>query len=167
MTFAPIRTACAALAAPALIAAAAATAALAPGAASAQAEVGQLTCRQTDRTNLVIFSEASFACTFDPTSGPNESYKGSVSKFGVDLSTSKVETMVWYVFAPADSDEPGALGGEYIGASADASLGVGAGARVLVGGLDRSITLQPAAFSAQEGVGIAAGIEQFTLTHQP
>ncbi|MEM7526025.1 MAG: DUF992 domain-containing protein [Pseudomonadota bacterium] len=151
---------------PALAAATTAAATLfAPIAASAQSvEIGQLTCRQTDRTNLVFFSEAKFACVFDPVEGPNERYSGAVSKIGVDLSTSKVETMVWYVFAPADSARPGALEGSYGGASADAALGVGVGARVLVGGLDRSFALQPAAVSGSEGVGIAAGIEQFDLT---
>lgn len=138
-----------------------------PMLASAQAiEVGQLTCRQTDRTNLVIFSEASFACVFDPVSGANETYRGTVSKIGVDLSTSKVETMVWYVFSPANSDAPGALAGDYVGGSADVSLGVGAGVRALIGGLDLSISLQPAAISGQEGIGIAAGIESFELTFQ-
>lgn len=140
-------------------------AALSPHLASAaDIEIGQLTCRQTDRTNLVIFSEANFACVFDPVSGANEAYDGSVTKLGVDLSTSKVETMVWYVFAPSDGVGPGALSGSYGGVSADAALGAGAGARVLVGGFDRSITLQPAAFSGTEGIGVAAGIEQFDLS---
>lgn len=157
------------LAKPIAAACLAGAAALSPLAAAAQAsvEIGQLTCRQTDRTNLVIFSEASYDCVFDPVSGENESYEGSVSKLGVDLSTSKVETMVWYVFAPSTGLEPGALAGDYIGASADAALGAGAGARVLVGGFDRSFTLQPAAVSGTEGIGIAAGIEQFDLVHTP
>ena len=48
-----------------------------------------------------MFSSAEFACTFDPVSGPNESFTGSVSKIGVDLTDDKVETIVWYVFAPS------------------------------------------------------------------
>lgn len=137
--------------------------ALSPLAAMAEVEIGQLTCRQTDRTNLIIFSEAEFSCVFDPVNGPNERYTGAVSKIGVDLVSNKVETMVWFVFAPADTMAPGALVGDYYGASGDASVGAGAGARALVGGFERSFSLQPAAFSGQEGVGIAAGIEQFTL----
>lgn len=133
-------------------------------AASADVEVGQLTCRQTDRANLVFFSEANYACTFDPIQGANEQYEGAVNKVGVDLSTSKVETMVWYVLAPSADAAPGALAGDYFGASADAALGAGAGARVLVGGFDRSFTLQPTAVSGTEGVGVAVGIEQFELS---
>ena len=148
-----------------LAAATAAAALAAPFAAAAESsvEVGQLTCRQTDRTNLVLFSSAEFACTFDPVSGPNESFTGSVSKIGVDLTDDKVETIVWYVFAPSADTEPGALAGEYYGVSADASLGAGVGAKVLVGGFERSFTLQPAAVSGTRGLGLAAGIEQFKL----
>lgn len=137
---------------------------LAPAAIAQSVEIGQLTCRQTDRTNLVLFSSAEFSCTFDPTEGPNERYTGKARKIGVDLSTSKVETMVWYVFAPSNGVASGALAGTYLGASADAALGAGAGARVLVGGFQDSFTLQPAAFSGVEGVGIAAGLEEFALT---
>ncbi|MEM7545947.1 MAG: DUF992 domain-containing protein [Pseudomonadota bacterium] len=141
-----------------------AAAMLSPVAATAASiEIGQLTCRQTDRTNLIIFSEASFSCVFDPVEGGNETYRGSVAKIGVDLSSSKVETMVWYVFAPSAPVE-GALAGDYFGASADAAAGAGIGARVLVGGFEDSISLQPAAISGQEGIGVAAGIEQFTLS---
>ena len=144
---------------------AAAMLAVAPVAASAadDIEIGQLTCRQTDRTNLILFSEAKFACTFDPADGPNEIYRGEVDKVGVDLTSDKVETIVWYVFAPSTGVGPGALAGDYYGVSADAALGAGAGARVLVGGFERSITLQPAAVSAERGIGVALGIEEFEL----
>ena len=144
---------------------AAAILAAAPVAASAadDIEIGQLTCRQTDRTNLILFSEAKFACTFDPADGPNEIYRGEVDKVGVDLTSDKVETIVWYVFAPSADTEPGALAGDYYGVSADASLGAGVGAKVLVGGFERSFTLQPAAVSGTRGLGLAAGIEQFKL----
>lgn len=135
---------------------------LAPSAFAQSVEIGTLTCRQTDRTNLIIFSDASYACSFNPTEGANERYSATVEKLGVDLSTSKVETMVWYVFAPSNA-KPGALEGVYVGASADAALGVGAGARVLVGGFENSFTLQPASVFGTEGVGLAVGIEEFRL----
>lgn len=146
------------------LAAAALVAAIAPAMAeAADIEVGQLTCRQTDRSNLIFFSDASFSCLFHPVEGPNERYDGSVSKIGVDLGSNKVETIVWFVFAPSSGIAPGALEGAYYGGSADASLGTGAGVRALVGGFDRSITLQPAAVSGHEGMGVAAGVEQFEL----
>lgn len=143
----------------------AATIAAAPFAALAadDIEIGQLTCRQTDRTNLILFSEAKFSCIFDPADGPNERYTGEIDKVGIDLTNDKVETIVWYVFAPSAGHGPGALEGSYYGVSADAAIGAGAGARVLVGGFERSFTLQPAAVSAERGIGVAAGIEEFEL----
>lgn len=154
----------------AFCAAALSGAALLPVSASAEensVEIGALTCRQTDRTNLVVFSEATFDCTFDPTNGENEKYNGKTTKIGVDLTAYKVETLIWYVFAPSADHNPGALQGDYGGASVDAAVGVGGGVHVLVGGLQRSFTLQPAAVSGQTGVGIAAGIEAFELTYTP
>lgn len=132
-------------------------------AADKSVEIGQLTCRQIDRTNLVLFSSATFSCSFDPISGENEAYIGAVSKVGVDLTDDRIETIVWYVFAPSATKAVGALAGDYYGVSADASLGAGIGGKVLVGGLDESIALQPAAVSGTQGVGLAAGIEQFKL----
>ena len=79
-------------------------------------------------------------------------------------AVAKVETMIWKVIAPFDRTEPGALTGSYIGASIDASLVVGVGARALVGGGGNSFTLQPLSVSGEEGVGAAAGIESFELT---
>lgn len=132
-------------------------------AAGEKIEIGQLTCRQVDRTNLVIFSSAEFSCSFDPLDGPNEAYVGSVSKIGIDLTDDKVETIVWYVVAPSATMASGALTGDYFGVSADASVGAGIGGRILIGGLEDSIALQPAAVSGTRGVGLAAGIEQFKL----
>jgi hypothetical protein len=134
---------------------------------SAGVELGQLTCRQTGRSNLVIVSDATFDCVFEPTGDrARERYEGVVQKIGVDLSTTKQETIVWLVFAPGATPEPGALEGVYAGASADVSLGVGAGAKLLVGGDARRISLQPAALSGQEGYGAAVGLESFKLAYK-
>ncbi|MEX2520424.1 MAG: DUF992 domain-containing protein [Paracoccaceae bacterium] len=138
-----------------------------PAVASADdVEVGVLTCKQSDSTNLVVFSKATYVCDFDPTEGENVAYTGKVQKIGVDLSVATVETLVWLVFAPS-TGKPGALAGTYVGASADVALGVGAGVKVLVGGLDESITLQPASVSGSEGIGAAIGLEEFVLTANP
>lgn len=126
-------------------------------------ELGMLTCHQTDRTNLIVWSDATYTCTFDRVKGDEEVYTGSIDKIGVDLTINKIETIKWTVIAPNDRSEPGALSGTYVGASADAAVGVGAGARALVGGGDNSFALQPVSLSGETGVGIAAGIERFKL----
>jgi hypothetical protein len=72
--------------------------------------------------------------------------------------------MQWLVLAPTKSGYgPGALAGDYTGASAQATAVVGAGANVLVGGSDRTFTLQPISVQTQTGVNVAAGVTSFHL----
>jgi hypothetical protein len=55
------------------------------------------------------------------------------------------------------------LTGTYAGVGAEASVGLGLGANVLVGGSSSGIALQPLSLSAQQGVNIAAGIAALEL----
>ncbi|HUB97590.1 MAG TPA: DUF992 domain-containing protein, partial [Stellaceae bacterium] len=64
----------------------------------------------------------------------------------------------------APNVQPGALAGSYAGATGSASLGVGAGVNVLVGGFNNSITLQPISIEGNTGLNVAGGIAALTLT---
>jgi hypothetical protein len=44
-------------------------------------------------------------------------------------------------------------------------VGVGAGANVLVGGSNKTITLQPVSIQGQTGLNVAAGIASLALHH--
>ena len=55
----------------------------------------------------------------------------------------------------------------YTGATASATVGVGLGANVLVGGSGNSIALQPVSIEGTTGLNVAAGIAEMTLTYQP
>lgn len=141
-----------------------ATALTLPVAASAAVEIGTLTCEQADRTNLLVFSQAKYLCMFDPVEGQDEAYTATFNKVGIDMSSKKLETMVWNVLAPSSDNSVGALEGNFYGAGAEAALGEGLGAHVLVGGFDKSFTLQPVSFSGiEESIGFAAAIEEFRL----
>jgi hypothetical protein len=70
--------------------------------------------------------------------------------------------MDWAVFAPTNKIR-GALAGEYAGASAEATVGAGAGANVLVGGSNRTITLQPISVQGQVGLNLAVGVAGLNL----
>ena len=50
---------------------------------------------------------------------------------------------------------------------ADASLELGAGAKVLIGGSHRSVALQPLSVSGQVGVNLALGVAGLTLRSVP
>jgi hypothetical protein len=70
--------------------------------------------------------------------------------------------MVWAVFAPTNR-KFGALAGDYGGATAEATVGVGLGANVLVGGSDRTVALQPVSVQGQAGLNVAAGVTDLRL----
>ncbi|WP_299043321.1 DUF992 domain-containing protein [uncultured Tateyamaria sp.] len=145
----------------------AAASVVAPMAASAGGvATGVLTCHQSNEANFVVYSSAKYDCDFTSASGRTDRFTGTIRKVGVDLSTSNEQTLVWYVFAPQSGVKEGALEGGYIGASADASVGAGAGVHALIGGLDRSFTLQPVSVSGEIGVGAAVGVETLRLRHK-
>jgi hypothetical protein len=70
--------------------------------------------------------------------------------------------MVWSVFA-GGSARPGALGGNYGGATAEATIAGGLGANVLVGGSDRTVALQPLSVTGQTGLNLAVGVAELIL----
>lgn len=130
-----------------VLAALAVTAAVAaPAPTMAQAErvkAGTLTCDISGGIGLIITSHKDVTCMFTPSQpGPREVYVGGINKFGLDLGTTAGGEMVWAVYAPT-TRRFGALAGQYSGASAEATVGAGLGANVLVGGSDRTIALQP------------------------
>ena len=70
----------------------------------------------------------------------------------------------WRVLAPTGNVyAPGVLAGDYNGVSAEATVVVGAGANLLVGGSNRTYTLQPLSVQAQTGLNVAAGVTSFQL----
>ncbi len=61
----------------------------------------------------------------------------------------------------------GALAGTYAGATAEATIAVGLGANVLVGGSNRTVALQPLSVTGQTGLNLAAGVASLTLRPGP
>jgi hypothetical protein len=131
-------------------------------------KVGVLTCRASASLGLIIGSRQGVKCSFSPdSSGVPENYVGHIGRLGLDLGVRGGGVMVWTVVAPTNGYHRGALAGHYVGANADASLGLGAGAKVLIGGSRRSIALQPLSVSGQVGVNLALGVAGLTLRSVP
>jgi hypothetical protein len=150
-----------------VVAALALCGALATGAQAASAKLGMLSCELTGVENDIVYTDEKFLCTFNPSSGANETYDGTIQEIGVNLSIKKSQKLVWEVFAPSSDNKTGALAGDYVGASADATLGAGLGAKVLVGGGAKSFTLQPISLAGSTGVGVDVGIQRFSLSYRP
>jgi uncharacterized protein DUF992 len=137
------------------------------GAASAQApqrvRVGTLTCDISGGIGLIIASQKQVQCLYTPAEpGPREVYVGAIRKFGLDVGATTGGEMVWTVYAPTLGG-PAALAGSYAGATAEATVGAGLGANVLVGGSNRTIALQPVSVQGQTGLNVAAGVADLEL----
>ena len=131
--------------------------------AQERTKVGTLNCDISAGLGVIIASKKRVTCMFTPSApGPREVYVGDISKFGLDLGATSGGQMVWAVFAPS-SRRFGALAGHYVGATAEATVGAGLGANALVGGSNRTVTLQPLSVTGQTGLNVAAGVAELTL----
>ena len=136
-------------------------------ASAAGVKVGVLTCHVSSGWGFVFGSSKDLRCTFHGNGRHYERYSGSISKFGVDIGYTQGGVLVWGVFAPTSDMRKGALEGDYVGASAQANIGVGVGANALIGGFDKSITLQPLSVEGSKGLNVAAGIGSISLKAVP
>jgi hypothetical protein len=131
--------------------------------ADERTQVGDLTCDISGGIGLLIGSQRTLNCTFMPSvPGPIEYYAGTLTKLGVDVGITGGGVMIWLVFAPTNRPI-GALSGTYGGAAAEASVGAGVGANVLVGGSNRTVQLQPVSLEGQTGLNVAAGVAGIDL----
>jgi hypothetical protein len=71
--------------------------------------------------------------------------------FGVALGEVAAGHLVWAVVAATRGFPVGALAGTYAGVGASASINVGTGANILVGGSGRAFSLQPISVEGQQG----------------
>ena len=130
-------------------------------------KVGTLTCNVASGWGFVFGSSKDLHCTFRPNKRTGEHYTGSISKFGIDIGYTEGGVLVWGVFAPSSDVRAGALAGDYAGATASATVGVGLGANVLVGGFDKSFALQPLSVEGNRGLNVAAGVGAISLKSSP
>ena len=135
-----------------------------PAYAASGVKIGSLNCTVAGGVGLILGSSKGMNCIFHPVGGEPEDYTGSVTKLGIDIGITGTTYIAWAVFAPGRVNR-GALEGSYSGASAEASIGLGLGANVLLGGSRRSIALQPISVQGQTGLNIAAGIARMDLEY--
>jgi hypothetical protein len=130
---------------------------------SAQTQIGTLSCDTSGGIGLIVTSQQRLNCTYEGLDKRIEGYYGTISKFGIDIGATTQGVLVWQVFAPTTDFRPWALEGDYVGASGQATAGVGASANVLVGGFNRAFSLQPLSVGAQTGLNLAIGVANLTL----
>jgi Protein of unknown function (DUF992) len=126
-------------------------------------QVGTLVCNTSMEFGVIVGSREALNCTFTPSvPGPIQSYTGTITKLGLDLGATARGVIVWLVYAPTTL-RTGELAGSYVGATGEATIGVGLGANVLVGGSNRTVALQPVSVQGQVGLNLAVGFAELQL----
>jgi hypothetical protein len=120
--------------------------------ADSHVQVGVLECDVEPGVGFVIGSSKAVTCEFQRKGYKTEVYDGSIDKLGIDLGVTAGGKIVWLVFAATKDIGKHALAGNYVGASAEASLGLGLGGNWLIGGSKKSIALQPWSITGTIGV---------------
>ncbi len=141
----------------------------APAGAETRSELGVLECRTVEgtRLNLVVHSTVDVRCVYNNGTS-KEMYVGETGiGLGIDLNIKKDAVMVYTVFGLTGvkvGDH--SLSGKYGGAKVSATVGVGLGAAVLVGGDSDNFALQPVALEGSTGLGAEAGLTYLHLEAQ-
>ena len=133
---------------------------------AAGVQIGQLSCIVDGGIGFIFGSSKQLNCTFTPADAASsqETYTGSVDKYGLDIGFTRESAILWAVVAAENhKSKAGQLAGTYSGATASATVAVGLGANVLVGGNADSIALQPVSISGSTGLNAAVGFAQIKL----
>lgn len=126
-------------------------------------QIGILECRGGASIGFIVGSVTNLGCVLRADGMPEDRYVATVRKVGLDLGITQESALAWGVFAPVTRLGPGDLAGNYVGAQGSATLGVGVGGNVLIGGSNNSIALQPLSVQGQVGLSVAAGLESLEL----
>ena len=132
-------------------------------------QVGMLNCTLAPSLGLIIGGQQRMSCRFTPNQPfpPPEGHAGVMTTIGLDIGGIAGGALAWAVFSPTVGLAPGSLAGTYVGASGDATFGVGVGANVLVGGSARSIALQPLSVEGSVGLNFQLGLSGLELMPAP
>lgn len=123
-------------------------------------KVGLLTCESIPGSglNLIIHSTVDIKCTFNGVDGAVERYKGETGiGLGIDLKWERDVKIAFTVFSAQFRAGTHQLAGNYAGASASATAGVGVGGHTLIGGSNKGIGLKPAV-EESKGLAVAGGL---------
>ena len=131
--------------------------------AQQRVQIGVLECRGGASVGFIIGSVTNLGCVLRVGGAPDDRYIATIRKVGLDIGITQETSLAWGVYAPVARLGPGDLSGDYAGAQGSASIGVGGGGNVLVGGSANSIALQPLSLQGQVGLNVAAGLESLEL----
>ena len=127
-------------------------------------QVGGLTCDTGPRVGLVLGSRQDMRCVFVENATGQQYYLQRHDQKGRGGHRRHARgQIILGGFARNSQIGRGTLGGSYVGASGNVAVGVGLGAKVLIGGSRRTITLQPLSIEGQVGLNLALGVTNLVL----
>lgn len=126
-------------------------------------KTGLLKCFVSGGAGFIIGSTKDLDCKYEGLDGSRDTYRGEISKFGIDIGATGKGVMYWTVLAPTGKLGRRALAGDYAGVTAGAAVVVGAGANAMLGGSNKTVTLQPLSGQVEEGLNLAVGIAEMKL----
>jgi hypothetical protein len=148
----------------AAVAALALTAAVPAAQADTRVRVGRLACDVEPGIGLILGSSKDLTCKFYRKGYKTEVYDGRIDKIGIDLGVTGYTHIEWLVFSANNTKYgKGSLRGNYVGGSAEATLGVGLGGNWLIGGSKRGYALQPLSIQGQVGLNWAVTLTGLKL----
>jgi hypothetical protein len=127
-------------------------------------QAGLLHCDVSAGVGLFFTEKQAMNCVFKPLGGGAEDfYTGNIQEVGIALGGTEKGVLIWTVLSAQKGVPVGALAGKYTGLGANASVGVGGGENVLLGGSNQAFMLQPASYEGQVGLNLAVGVTTITL----
>lgn len=125
---------------------------------------GTLICKSKGTVGLIVGSNEKVKCTYKSINGGSVSkYRGTLSRVGLDVGIKGPSEIVWDVLGTSSSLSADTISGDYVGLAADAALGVGGGAQILLGGSQKSVILQPLSVKGQTGLNVSVGVAGLAL----
>ena len=122
-----------------------------------QTRVGTLSCDASVGIRVIVSSKKSITCIFAPSQpGPREIYSATIEKSAREAPALLTTELIWAVITPSNR-RFGSLTGRYVGAPADA------GENALIGGVNRSVVLQPVSLEGGGSINLAAWISDLKL----
>jgi hypothetical protein len=131
-------------------------------------QVGTLLCHVSGGVGMIIIENQALDCVYTDAKGsPPQHYIGRLTNVGANIGISGPGQLVWNVLAATNAVQPGALAGDYVGAEGSLAIGAGAGGALLVGGSNKTISLQPLSVSLGTGANLSAGLGNVSLQYMP
>jgi hypothetical protein len=126
--------------------------------------VGGITCVADLRARAVLGPRQDLRCVFRTDIKRRQyTYAGSIRRIGLNLGITRGGRLYWAVFAPTTHVGRSALRGSYRDASGIAALDLGLGAKVLIGGSRRTVSLQAQLVEGQIGNNLALSVTNLSL----